>query len=74
MSSEAGNGLYYPDSAEEEDTMTETTHQCPPDGGGLMPCCGLTPFEVPRTGRITLDSALVTCIPCEDGTERKIGK
>jgi hypothetical protein len=40
----------------------ETTHQCPPDGGGgLMPCCGLTPFEVPRTDRMTLDPALVTC-------------
>jgi hypothetical protein len=40
----------------------EATHQCPPDGGGgLMPCCGLTPFEVPRTDRMTLDPALVTC-------------
>ena len=37
-------------------------HLCPPDGnGGLMPCCGLTPFEVPRTDRMTLDPALVTC-------------
>ena len=26
-----------------------------------MPCCGLTPFEVPRTDRMTLDPALVTC-------------
>jgi hypothetical protein len=39
----------------------EVTHQCPPDSGGLMPCCGLTPFEVPRTDRMTLDPALVTC-------------
>lgn len=26
-----------------------------------MPCCGLTPFEVPRTDRMTGDLALVTC-------------
>ncbi len=26
-----------------------------------MPCCGLTPFEVPRTDRMTLDPKLVTC-------------
>jgi len=36
-------------------------HACPPDGLGLMPCCGRTPFEVPRTDRLTLDPALVTC-------------
>ena len=45
--------------------MTEVTHQCPvpfADGGdGLMPCCGLTPFEAPRTDRITLDPSQVTC-------------
>ena len=40
----------------------EVTHQCPPEGGGgLMPCCGLTPFEVPPTDRITLNPSLVTC-------------
>ena len=38
-----------------------TVHACPPDGLGLMPCCGRTPFEVPRTDRLTLDPALVTC-------------
>ena len=43
-------------------TQPEIIHLCPPDGnGGLMPCCGLTPFEVPRTDRMTLDPALVTC-------------
>ena len=41
--------------------LPEVTHLCPPDGGGLMPCCGLTPFEVPRTDQMTLDPALVTC-------------
>jgi hypothetical protein len=40
---------------------TEITHQCPPGDGGLMPCCGLTPFEVPRYHRMTEDPALVTC-------------
>ena len=51
-------------------TMTETTHQCPPSGSGVMPCCGLTPFEAPRTDRMTLDPALVTCgAPSVSGTE-----
>jgi hypothetical protein len=48
--------LYNPEN------VAEVTHACPPDdGGGLMPCCGLTPFEVPRTDRMTLDPELVTC-------------
>lgn len=36
------------------------THQCPPEGSGVMPCCGVTPFER-MGGRMTLDPALVTC-------------
>ena len=44
---------------------SEVTHACPvpfaEGGDGTMPCCGLTPFEVPRYHRITLDPALVTC-------------
>ena len=41
--------------------VVERTHQCPPNGGsGLMPCCGRTPFEVPRTDRMTVDG-VVTC-------------
>jgi hypothetical protein len=40
--------------------MTETVHRCPPDGG-LTPRCGKTPFELPRTDRITSDPARVTC-------------
>ena len=45
------------------DPVTEVTHFCPhPDFiGALFLCCGLTPFEVPRTDRMTLDPALVTC-------------
>jgi hypothetical protein len=38
-------------------------HQCPPDGAGVMPCCGRTPFEVPRTDRMTADASAVTCKP-----------
>jgi hypothetical protein len=41
--------------------MKEVTHMCPPDSGGLMPCCGRTPFEVPETDRITATWDLVTC-------------
>lgn len=38
------------------------THLCPPDGGdGLMPCCGLSPFEAARFDKITEDKELVTC-------------
>lgn len=39
----------------------ETVHRCPPKGSGIMPCCDKTPFEVPRTDRMTVDPALVTC-------------
>lgn len=38
-------------------------HQCPKIGsGGIMPCCGKTPFEVRGTkDRITLNPSKVTC-------------
>ncbi len=40
----------------------EVTHACPPDGGGgLTPCCHLTPFELPRNHRMTTIPAEVTC-------------
>mgnify|MGYP003432119686 CR=1 FL=1 len=35
-------------------------HACPPNGSGIMPCCGCTPFEKMRD-RITNDARLVTC-------------
>lgn len=41
----------------------ETVHACPPDGSGLTPCCGRTPFELPRTDRISSEPAAVTCAP-----------
>lgn len=41
--------------------MSEITHRCPPSGEGVCPCCGMPPFELPGTDRMTLDDALVTC-------------
>jgi hypothetical protein len=38
----------------------ELVHGCPPDGSGLTPCCGRTPFELPRGDRISSE-APVTC-------------
>ncbi|MFE3326856.1 hypothetical protein [Streptomyces sp. NPDC059176] len=40
---------------------TPVAHACPPKGSGVMPCCGRTPFEVPRTDRISVDPFEVTC-------------
>lgn len=40
----------------------EVVHRCPPEGSGLMPCCGRTPFEVPSSDRMTADAQLVTCL------------
>jgi hypothetical protein len=38
------------------------THQAPEDGGsGLMPCCGLPPWELPRHDRMTAGAESVTC-------------
>jgi len=39
----------------------EVTHRCPASGEYLVPCCGQTPFEVPRWHRLTLDPQMVTC-------------
>lgn len=36
-------------------------HACPPVGSGVTPCCGRTPFELPRTDRMETDPELVTC-------------
>jgi hypothetical protein len=38
----------------------EVIHGCPPDGSGLTPCCGRTPFELPLTDRISSE-APITC-------------
>jgi hypothetical protein len=37
------------------------THLVPQDDGGLMPCCGLSPFDAPRFDKITEDKDEVTC-------------
>jgi hypothetical protein len=39
----------------------EFTHMCPPVGVYLTPCCGKTPFELPKGDRLTLDADDVTC-------------
>jgi hypothetical protein len=49
--------------AETPPAETETVHACPPDGSGLTPCCGRTPFELPRTDRISSEADAITCRP-----------
>lgn len=44
-----------------EDERHSVIHACPPEGSGVMPCCGCTPFEVPLTHRLTLEPDNVTC-------------
>jgi hypothetical protein len=46
-------------------------HQCPPEGYGIMPCCGRTPPEVPRSDRVTLDPSAVTCPAAQVAAERE---
>jgi hypothetical protein len=42
-------------------------HRCPPKSWAVTPCCGRTPFELPRTDRMTVDSEQVTCsLPCSE--------
>lgn len=38
-----------------------TLHRCPPNGTGLMPCCGKNPLEASRADRMTVHPHLVTC-------------
>lgn len=40
--------------------MTEPVHLIA-DGEAVTSCCGRTPFELPRTDRMTVDQALATC-------------
>jgi hypothetical protein len=37
-------------------------HECPPGDENMTPCCNRTPFELPRTDRMTVDRSLVTCV------------
>lgn len=41
--------------------ITDVVHRVPPDGAAVTPCCGRTPFELPRDEKVTSDDALVTC-------------
>lgn len=53
-----------PDVAELADTPApETVHRCPIGSDGETPCCGKSPFVLPRTDRITLENSSVTCAP-----------
>lgn len=38
-----------------------TTHLAPRDGSAIMPCCGVTPFAVPRADRLTNTPEEVDC-------------
>jgi hypothetical protein len=42
------------------EVAAEVTHLVRP-GGGSMDCCGRTPFELPRTDRMTVDRIAATC-------------
>lgn len=39
----------------------ETIHLSPLLGDAVTPCCGRTPFELPRSDRLTVHDVLVTC-------------
>jgi hypothetical protein len=43
------------------EARTEVTHLCPPDGMQVTPCCGMSPFDLPRTDRMTGDPSAVSC-------------
>lgn len=46
----------------------EVTHRCPLPGLATTPCCDLSPFQLPRTDRLTVDDALVTCVRSVDSS------
>jgi len=49
-------------------------HESPRDGSGLTPCCGKTPFELPRTDRMTSNPDRVTCSVLKDQRLRGVGR
>jgi hypothetical protein len=51
----------------------EVVHRCPRFGSGITPCCERTPWELPRTDRMTLDPALVTCKPAAQRESEREG-
>jgi hypothetical protein len=44
-----------------ESPPVEVVHLCPSPGSGVTGCCGKTPFELPRSDRMTLHLGTVTC-------------
>jgi hypothetical protein len=47
----------------------EIVHRCPPTGSNTMPCCGVTPWEIPTYHRMTVEDDRVTCKPRLDAAE-----
>jgi hypothetical protein len=47
----------------------EIVHRCPPTGSNTMPCCGVTPWEIPTYHRMTVEDDRVTCKPKLDAAE-----
>ena len=43
------------------DEYRNVIHRCPRTGEGLTPCCGKTPFELPRHDRLAVNDDDVTC-------------
>lgn len=52
----------------------EVVHQCPPEGSGVTPCCGRTPFELPRTDRMSIDTKVVTCHALDNAFLNHVGE
>lgn len=47
--------------ARETTQERELTHLVPPTGQHITPCCGRSPFDLPRWHRMTLNVDDVTC-------------
>lgn len=53
------------------DDAGPVTHLVPPDGmGGVTPCCGRTPFELPRMDRMTATASRSDCRGLEGSPAR----
>jgi hypothetical protein len=54
------------DEAQQAGPPAEVVHGCPPDGSGLTPCCGRTPFELPLGHRISTEAPTTCTGPAEE--------
>lgn len=43
-----------------------TVHMTPGHGEPATPCCSLSPLELPRDDRLTLDAAAVSCVSAKE--------